>query len=207
MTAEHQRTLRIGITGHRPNKLMRAAMPRVDRQLRAVFAAIDKAAARGQRGVVLVSSFAEGADQMAVAAAPAHWVVEAILPFPKAEYLKDFAQSAAGDGRDVRGAFLSCLARASAVRELPAVPGPRHIAYLEAGRAMLAQSELVVGVWDGSPPKPGGTGQVVQEASARGIPVVWIASDADRDPVLIERFEGDKPLPSTKPWTAALQPS
>ncbi len=42
---------------------------------------------------------------MAVAACPADWTVEAILPFPKDEYLKDFEQSAAGDGRDVRGEF------------------------------------------------------------------------------------------------------
>src|SRR5262245_1127346 len=84
------RTWRVGITGHRPNKLTKAAAPRVDRQLHEVFATIDDAAGRSGRGVMLTSGFAEGVDQMAVAAAPARWRVEAILPFPKEEYLKDF---------------------------------------------------------------------------------------------------------------------
>ena len=83
--------LRVGITGHRPNKLPGHAIPRIDRQLREVFAAIDGAARTihhdnsdvydsavppgGAAGkpysIRLISGFAEGADQMAVAACPA----------------------------------------------------------------------------------------------------------------------------------------
>ena len=104
-------TLRVGITGHRPNKLPKSDLPRIERQLREVFAAIEAAVAKAYDAnkavyagapsagakpyrIRLISGFAEGADQMAVAACPADWTVEAILPFPKDEYLKDFEQSA-----------------------------------------------------------------------------------------------------------------
>src|SRR5215468_7512621 len=110
-------TPRVGITGHRPNKLHGAAAARIARQLPAVFATIERAAARilkdsaslytqEHAAVRLICGFAEGADQMAVAACPAGWQIEAILPFPRDEYLNDFAQSAA-DGSDVRNEFLA----------------------------------------------------------------------------------------------------
>ena len=137
-------TLRVGITGHRPNKLPKADLPRIERQLRDAFAAIEAAVAKAYDAnkavyasvpaadppattkpyrIRLISGFAEGADQIAVAACPADWIVEAILPFPKDEYLKDFEKSAAGDGRDVRDDLLKSLARASVVTELPTPAG------------------------------------------------------------------------------------
>ena len=39
-------TLRVGITGHRPNKLPNADLPRIERQLRDTFAAIEAAVAK-----------------------------------------------------------------------------------------------------------------------------------------------------------------
>src|SRR5262249_53500770 len=92
-------TLRVGITGHRPNKLYGAAVARTARQLPAVFATIERTAARILKdneslytqepaAIRLISGFAEGADQMAVVACPPGWQIEAILPFPRDEYLK-----------------------------------------------------------------------------------------------------------------------
>ena len=109
-------TVRVGITGHRPNKLTGAVIGRVQKQLPEIFAAIERAAASilTESAAVyadepavfrMISGFAEGADQIAVAACPSGWRVEATLPFPRAEYLKDFATSAAGDGRDVSNEF------------------------------------------------------------------------------------------------------
>jgi hypothetical protein len=144
---------------------------------------------------------------MAVAAAPADWTIEAILPFPTAEYLKDFEQSAAGDGRDVRHEFRASLARASVVTELPAPQTElREQGYLAAGRAMLAQIDILIAVWDGEAAKPGGTGQIVREACDAGVAVVWLSTAAEREPVLIERFQDGAPVVSSKPWTAALNP-
>src|SRR5215510_13037066 len=110
-------TLRVGITGHRPNKLTSAVIARVQTQLPDIFAAIERTAAsiRAQSASIfaddpalfrMISGFAEGVDQIAVAASPDGWRIEAILPFLRWEYLKDFATSAAGDGRDVRDEFL-----------------------------------------------------------------------------------------------------
>lgn len=202
--------LRIGITGHRPNKLSTAEIPHVMRQLRQVMSTIDSTVRRPETGkdVQLISGFAEGVDQMAVAAAPPHWTVEAILPFPTHEYLKDFEQSAAGDNRDVRGEFLASLARASTVTELPMpTSDQRAHSYLAAGRAMLDRIDLLLAVWDGAEPKTGGTGEIVKEATERGLPVIWLASKAERDPVVVERFAGDTPVVSAKAWTSAVQPS
>jgi hypothetical protein len=212
-------TLRVGITGHRPNKLGVAAAPRIAAQLRAVFETIDATAAAiyrdnsayyaaaGERTytVRLISGFAEGADQIAVEACPPSWRIEAVLPFPRDEYLKDFAQSAAGDGRDVRPQFLAALAKASAVTELPAPHlDNRDHAYVVAGNFLLQQIDVLVAVWDGEPPQRGGTGAIAQEARQGGIPVVWVATHADRVPAVIDRFDGDQPVVSAQDWAEVL---
>ncbi|MBX9774274.1 MAG: hypothetical protein K2Y71_07650 [Xanthobacteraceae bacterium] len=210
-------TLRVGVTGHRPNKLPRADLPRLERQLRDVFAAIENAVAKAYDAnkavyaqepagkkpytVRLISGFAEGADQMATAAGPADWTVEAILPFPKDEYLKDFEQSALGDGRDVRGELLASLQRAAVVTELP-TPPERNQGYVQCGNFLLRQIDILIAVWDGSAPQPGGTGAIAQEACNGGIPVVWIATGGERPIALIESFEDDKPVCARAPWSA-----
>jgi hypothetical protein len=217
-------TLRVGITGHRPNKLPPSELPRIERQLRDTFATIeavvakaydtDKAVYAGTSPenakpyrIRLISGFAEGADQLAVTLAPAEWTVEAILPFPKDEYLKDFETSAVGDGHDMRGAFLKSLGRAAVVTELPTpLSGPRQQGYVLCGNVMLRQIDLLIAVWDGEPPKPGGTGAIVQEAIDGGIPVVWIAIGGDRPITLIDDFRDDQPLPASEAWSEpALQ--
>jgi hypothetical protein len=224
-------TLRVGVTGHRPNKLSSEQIPRITEQLREVMAAIDRvvesiyrtnaqfysAAPQIERPptekpyrIRLVSGLAEGADQIAVTSAAADWTVEAILPFPRDEYRKDFETSAAGDGRNVTGALDASLQRAQAVMELPAPrPDRRNQGYVTAGGYLLRQVDLLIAVWDGEEPKPGGTGAIVQEAHDGGIPVVWISTDGKVR--FIERFEDETPLPSAQDWSdqalkAALEP-
>src|ERR1044072_9029975 len=86
-------TLRVGITGHRPNKLPAAIVPRITSQLSVVFRTLDEIAggilhddadayAKESAVIRLVSGFAEGADQMAVLACPGAWQIDALLPFP-----------------------------------------------------------------------------------------------------------------------------
>src|SRR5438128_12686655 len=70
-------TLRVGITGHRPNKLDDGVTKRIAQQLSYVYAAIDRVAADLLRAnaavyvedtpvIRLGGGFAEGADQIAV---------------------------------------------------------------------------------------------------------------------------------------------
>jgi len=191
-------TLRVGVTGHRPHKLAGALATRIRTQLPEVFAAIEQAAstilansaslyADEPAAFRLVSGFAEGADQIAVATCPAGWQIEAILPFPRDDYQRDFAASAAGDGRDVRDEFRQSLAKAAVVTELPAPSGPRDQGYADAGGFMLRQIDILIAVWDGKPAKAAGTGAVVREAAAGGIPVIWLSTETDAPPRLIAR--------------------
>jgi len=191
-------TLRVGVTGHRPHKLTGSLATHIRTQLPEVFAAIERAAstilansasvyADEPAAFRLVSGFAEGADQIAVATCPAGWRIEAILPFPRDDYQRDFAASAAGDGRDVRDEFRQSLAKAAVVTELPAPSGSRDQGYAEAGGFMLRQIDILIAVWDGKPAKAAGTGAVVREAAAGGIPVIWLSTEAEAPPRLIAR--------------------
>src|SRR6266550_2280722 len=210
-------TLRVGITGHRPNKLAGAAVTRIRKQLPEVFAAIERAAstilansaplyADEPAAFRLVCGFAEGADQIAVATCPDSWRIEAILPFPRDDYLQDFATSAAGDGRDVRDELHQSLAKAAVVTELPVPSGSREQGYTEAGGFMLRQIDILVAVWDGKPPKAGGTGAVVREAAAGGIPVVWLSTESEGPARLITRTPvvGDPQAAASQCTDAAL---
>ena len=186
-------TISVGITGHRWNKIPSGEVGRISEQLKLVFAAIDLAVQQSRRGgskfhspiVRLVSGLAEGADQMAIRSRPKGWAVDAILPFPRARYLEDFAPAHATGGIDRRLEFESALAQARSIVELPdqgdAVRGYQHL-----GEALLQESNLLVAVWDGDPAAgPGGTETVVTRALESGIPVVWICSRQDRAPQLL----------------------
>lgn len=194
-------TVRVGVTGHRPNKLGADAAARVQRQLPLVYQAIEEITANISREnaayfaeeppvIRLVCGFAEGVDQMAAAACPAGWQVEALLPFPEDEYLKDFQQSATGDGRDVTAEFLDSLKRATTITQLPDPrPHDRNRSYADAGGYLLRQVDVLIAVWDGEPPKPGGTGAIAREAFEGRIPVIWLLTTEERPPRLITGFD------------------
>jgi hypothetical protein len=200
-------TLRVGISGHRPkaSRLPPQAVDRVRKQLALVFKAIDAAltslhtenrkfyAAEGPR-IRLVSGMAEGADQMAIAARPEGWAIDAILPFPYKDYKKDFEKSAADADRNVEAEFDAALREASAVLELPEIdfPEDRNSGYARLGGFLVRQIDVLVAVWDGKPEEgAGGTAEVVRKALLARIPVVWIATLEDVVPRMIEVVERD----------------
>jgi hypothetical protein len=194
-------TLRVGITGHRPNKLGNDAVARVERQLALVFKSIEGTArnildankavySSAEPMIRLTCGFAEGADLLAVKICPQAWQIEAVLPFPQKEYLEDFQKSASGDGRDVSSAFHEGLKRAATITELPGSrPDERDRSYADAGGYLLRQVDMLIAVWDGQPPKPGGTGALARKALDGGIPVLWLATHEDRVPRLITAFD------------------
>jgi len=205
-------TLRVGITGHRPKpaRFPADAFDEVNRQLARVFEAIDVALADQQRAhrrfyseepfrVRLVSGMAEGADQMAVRARPTGWRVEAVLPFPRDTYRKDFEKSAADETVNVQAEFDTALAQADVILELPEVDetARRELGYGRLGTFLVRQIDLLVAVWDGGREEGiGGAAEVIRQALTAHVPVVWIMSKlsgerAAAHPRLIERIERD----------------
>jgi hypothetical protein len=200
-------TLRIGIAGHRPDKLDERAVARVERSLPEVFIAIDAAArqiltdnadcyAEEPPAIRLVAGFAQGTDQIAVRLCPPGWRIEAILPFTKDIFLDSFAGSEAAD---MRRAFIEVLKAAHTVTELmpatgekrPHLPGreSRGHDYADAASYFLRQIDLLIVAWDGHPPRTAGTGAMARHALEGGIPVVWIATEHDHVPRLIDKFD------------------
>jgi hypothetical protein len=179
-------TLRIGVTGHRPNRLDSAAQFFVAEVSRLVLNHLSGAAsavkaahasvlASESPDLRLVTMLAEGADTiLAHSAREANFRLDVILPFPRNDYV-----AAQGMQTDALAVFDSFLADAHSVLELDNRTGTGEAdAYLSAGRHMLAHIDLLVAVWDGAPAAGvGGTAQIVGEAVRAGIPVVWIRPD------------------------------
>lgn len=168
--------LRIGVTGHRPVALGKTDLEPVRARIAEVFAALDamaQDAAGGPVAITLVTCCADGADRIAAACARERgWALDAVLPFAQAEYEFDFPV------KDALAGFHLDLATAQRVF---ALAGERSDdrgegrAYERAGRVLLAQSDLLVGLWNGGPAAgPGGTAQVMAEAVMAGIPVIHI---------------------------------
>ena len=184
--------LQIGITGHRANKLGPESRTAVEHALRTLYAMIGEAIAKialetqdriystAAPLIRIVSALAEGADRIAITAAPAEWRLEAILPMPRAEYARDFLGSATAS--DSNAEFERLLARAASVTELPLLPGidvrddvGRAQHYHALAAFLVRQIDLLVAVWDGQPADgPGGTADVIVRACNEGRPVLWI---------------------------------
>jgi hypothetical protein len=185
--------LRVGACGHReapqlPGAALAAVRASVDRVLFAITQATRQHAGeldtmlkpRSRRNspsagpqaerCAVICQLAEGADRIvAQAGLAAGFSLEAILPFAKAEFIKDFATA------ESRAEFGGLLDRAASVFALDGCADERPRAYEAAGFVMLANVDLLIAIWDGTDAKGvGGTGQIVSAAIADRIPVVWI---------------------------------
>lgn len=176
-----------GITGHRPPLMDPEAATRVRPRLeaalnmlagaaRAVHSANASFFAESAPVLRLVTPLAEGADQLAAEAAlAAGFEIQAVLPLPRDDYVRDFS------GVEAQASFREVLASASQALELPPRTGARAAAYALAGRATLAHSDLLIAVWDGEAAKGrGGTGEVVAAALRRGMPVIHVPIGEER---------------------------
>ena len=121
------------------------------------------------RGVTVMSSLAEGADQL-VAEEALRFDIPLIVPLPMSRYLyiKDF------DTVDVREKFEFISSRAAEIYELPLTPGntlesisehgnARNQQYAQVGVFLCAHCHILLALWDGKEgDRLGGTGQVVR---------------------------------------------
>jgi hypothetical protein len=166
-------SLRIGVTGHRvPPKLPEESEAPLRALIERMLAAIDDTARKANpaSAFVIVSSLAEGSDRIVAAAGlAAGFALQAVLPFDRAEYERDFeTQMSCRE-------FEELLARARDVFELDGEADQRPRAYEAAGFFMLASIDVLIAIWDGEAAAGiGGTAQIVERAIADGIAVVWI---------------------------------
>jgi Protein of unknown function (DUF4231) len=163
----------------------------------------------------VVSALAEGADRLVVREVlrDPEAVLEAVLPLPRDEYVRDFASAAS------RAEFDELLGRAGGVTVLPPAPD-RAAAYAGAGRYVDDRSDVLVAVWDGDQARgTGGTAEVVDRRTSACQPLLWVRSTdpyelsecfVDRLPVAafagIQAYNRD-PLASAAPADEAGLPT
>lgn len=154
--------MRIGITGH--SNLTTAATTLVTDALR------DALSAHRGSNLVGVTCLARGADQIfARVVLELGGAVEVVLPAADHRERKVKPDNAAD--------FDALIDAAHLVRTMPFDTSDRS-AYMAASEHVLSTAEAIVAVWDGAPSAgSGGTGDVVDAAYRRGIPVtvVWPA--------------------------------
>jgi hypothetical protein len=178
--------LSVGITGHRVDSLgpdvlkalpdrIGAALQMVTESSLAIHAAHRSLFSADAPRLDFISPLADGADQVAAAAAlQLGYRLRAVLPFRADDYRLDMNDDAA------RGRFDDLLGRAEARLELPGDRADEPEAYEMAGRATIAHCDVLIAVWDGLKARGrGGTAEVVEMAIAHGTPVIHLLPDPD----------------------------
>jgi hypothetical protein len=124
---------------------------------------------------------AEGADLLGAQAAQAAGSgVVYVLPFSFDEYQRDFSSPIAAS------AARSMLEDADAQLVLPGERTEGARSYERANEIILANIDLIVALWDGKRASGrAGTGDVVQSAISRGIPVIVIDPNLPAEPTLL----------------------
>ncbi len=155
---------RIGVTGHR----ILAEFEKINQGIDIGFNKIEECL---PAPFSIVSSLAEGADQLVAERALKRWPdcrLTILLPLPAPIYQVQFTNP------EALATFNQLL---SAADEIMSPPEAKDLpdAYLQAGQVMLEMSDVIIAIWDGEPAQGiGGTGNIVALARERGIPLVWI---------------------------------
>jgi hypothetical protein len=181
---------RVGIVGHRPNRLppdkvsldtisglMAQVLSHIRDAVGAFAVAHPQIYAPGTPRLFAISPLADGSDRLfASAALDLGYGLCVPMPFPQAEYEKDFGAPA----DDAATGFHALLDRAEKTTslarfELDGTRADEGEAYGAAGRVVLNQSDLLVVVWDGEAAEgKGGTVDTLKEAIEYHMPVIWI---------------------------------
>lgn len=166
----------VGFTGHRrvqhPEKIAEA--------LRDVIASIQREVGGDLIGR---SSIASGGDTLfaeACFAANLKWIAQ--LPFPEAEFKKDFTEADWARAK----ALLDKAERIETLSDTAVRPA----GYLHCGLATVDGANLMIAVWDGKASRgPGGTAQIIDHARLVQKPLILISPDGLE--VKRERFPGE----------------
>jgi hypothetical protein len=193
-TSPHKPPLafRVGIVGHRPNRLQNADLEQLGTVIKGILQLVDAAVkeasvscrelfAPGAPEFRAVSPLAEGSDRLfAEQALALGWNLCCVMPFPREEYEKDFIGENALEANSLdrfRG-FLDPYGSAEqpVCLELDGSRSDETGAYGICGTVVVGLSDLLIAVWDGDKErdKQGGTRGTMIEAQSAGVPVVWV---------------------------------
>jgi hypothetical protein len=204
-------TFRIGVVGHRPNRLKREDISSLTKRLGEVLSSVKKSVldfSTKHPGLFnnespclrAVSPLAEGTDRyFAREALKLNYELCSPMPFQREEFENDFKppHSLEPEINSVTD-FNDILAAARVkgdvrIFELDGARDKAGEAYAAAGRVVLNQSDLLVVVWDGGgEEKHGGTYETLVRAVRFAIPVVWIDAHAPHQWQLVQK-EPDLP--------------
>jgi hypothetical protein len=183
---------RVGVVGHRPNRLTQADLPALAAVVGSLLSACREAVTAFHQEhpdlhapdapiLRAVTPLAEGTDRLfAEQAVSRGYQLVCPFPFPQSEYEADFAPGKALEA-DSLDRFRRLLGGPHPVTtfELDGTRAMGGDAYGAAGRVVLNQSDLLIAVWDGQPAAgPGGTVETVSRAVAYRVPVIWIDAHA-----------------------------
>lgn len=182
--------LRIGITGHRSNRLpddVGALRVALDNALDALMVDAKSVLAEGGAGLYrddpdaprfrLTGGLAPGADRLAMQAARQRgWDLQVVLPRARDAFMAEQRSACSARTEDSDASFDALLnAAASALILDGDGAGHRRNAHELAARVILEQSDVLIAVWDGQPGAGmGGTAHVVREALAHAVAVIWL---------------------------------
>ncbi len=223
----HRVPLVIGVTGHRDPR--GEDIEELKRRVGQVFDGLarDYLTADGATPIVVLSSLAEGADQLVASVALERGVILiAPLPMPLEEYRKDFQF---GLTPNALSEFDRLLARAAAAPEMPLLDGAtiealrddarrRAMQYREAGLYIVRHCQILLALWDcdESDVKTGGTAEIVRR-QREGAPLENAASvraciDGTESGPIVTIVTPRRHTPgsmkiATKPWGRALAAS
>jgi hypothetical protein len=151
-----------------------------------------------------LSPLARGADRLAAKAAlDLGCKLHVPMPFPQAEYEKDF------DTPEDLLAFRNLLAQANdGVMALDGDHGPDvNRSYEAVGRYVVRHCDVLIAIWDGQPGAgQGGTADIVRYAAISGVPVWWLHATDVRDPTWIADIQDLRdPSPNSPPSETCLK--
>ena len=186
-------SIAVGITGHRPNRLLVGA-GRVAERLRVALTAIKRGIRSGPRQIaklVAISPIAEGSDRLfAEAALSLGFEVDALLPMPGKDYETTFSDT------HQLAVYRNLLSRSASITELPGTLDESTAAYEAVGQTIADRSQILIAVWDGKPAAGrGGTPEIIAYAISIGRPVIWIDAARHRSPLLLRGSNTGRDVP------------
>jgi hypothetical protein len=176
--------LSVGLTGHRNITMGGKAAEAIEHCIGAVLGALQRALAPAiaQEAAYFsattpmmrfITMGAEGADLLGAHAARRCGLMTCyVIPFALDEYRKDFSTSSAAIAADL-------MPQAASLLQLPGRRDEGARAYERANEVILSNIDLLLAVWDGQRARGrAGTGDVVQAAVGKHIPVIIIDPQA-----------------------------